>query len=507
MRREGVSALHQLSEILTSEDRFLIDAFAYGPETNLVAENPYNSTSPPLLLQRDIVDAVLDNAIDFEANEYSSMASDGVDLGDDPDIELRERASIRGLRLKQYEIKDHLGNVRATISDARRLGSISTAGPYYLKDFSTDAKSVTDYYAFGAILPGRSYSSSEYRFGFNGMESDDEIKGTKNSLDFGARIYDPRAGVWLSRDPMEDQYPYASSYSFALNTPIQAVDPDGNLVLFINGLRMHQSNRDQRHKSNGTNLWSRFSWTWAWSKKGIYERQKAGALRRYWSKRGKNTLEERNVSMDQLFMNQIGDHNAYYTSGSSAWTSQATDRAAEGRMKAEMFHQDVVDGKIKLADGETIKIVTHSQGGAHAEGFARQLATYKDGQGNLLYHIEVIYSITPHQSGDMNMDIPGVDRTVQYSHNEDAVSGDGAPGYLPNGGSSTERIPGVDEAVIDHSWQGRDAKLEGTGLKMTWKGLRQRNRNQHNVWDNKYIFDNIKEGEPGYVAPRKDQPR
>jgi hypothetical protein len=32
---------------------------------------------------------------------------------------------------------------------------------------------------------------NSYRYGFNGMESDDEVKGSKNSLDFGARIYDP----------------------------------------------------------------------------------------------------------------------------------------------------------------------------------------------------------------------------------------------------------------------------------------------------------------------------
>ena len=31
-----------------------------------------------------------------------------------------------------------------------------------------------DYYPFGAPMPGRTFSTSSYRFGFNGMESDDE---------------------------------------------------------------------------------------------------------------------------------------------------------------------------------------------------------------------------------------------------------------------------------------------------------------------------------------------
>jgi RHS repeat-associated protein len=74
-----------------------------------------------------------------------------------------------------------------------------------------------------------------YRFSFNGMEKDDEVKGVGNSLDFGARIYDPRLGRWLSLDPIAQKYPFASPYNFALNTPIQAKDPDGKRVYFIAG--------------------------------------------------------------------------------------------------------------------------------------------------------------------------------------------------------------------------------------------------------------------------------
>ena len=59
------------------------------------------------------------------------------------------------------------------------------------------------------------------------MESDDEVKGTKNSLDFGARVYDPRLGRWLSRDPSESKYPGINTYNFALNNPLIFDDPDG----------------------------------------------------------------------------------------------------------------------------------------------------------------------------------------------------------------------------------------------------------------------------------------
>jgi len=74
-----------------------------------------------------------------------------------------------------------------------------------------------------------------YRYGFQGQEKDDEVKGTGNSYDFGARIYDSRIGRWLSSDPLESKYPSLSSYNFVANTPLMAIDPDGKRIIFIGG--------------------------------------------------------------------------------------------------------------------------------------------------------------------------------------------------------------------------------------------------------------------------------
>ncbi|MEZ5059885.1 MAG: RHS repeat-associated core domain-containing protein, partial [Saprospiraceae bacterium] len=75
---------------------------------------------------------------------------------------------------------------------------------------------------------------SGYRFGFQGQEQDNEAKGVGNSLDFGARVYDPRLGRWLSRDPLAEKYIGWSPYNFVLNTPIRAIDPNGEYVYFVN---------------------------------------------------------------------------------------------------------------------------------------------------------------------------------------------------------------------------------------------------------------------------------
>ena len=63
-----------------------------------------------------------------------------------------------------------------------------------------------------------------YTYGFNGYERDDEVKGSGNSYDFGARIYDPRIGRFLSIDPKYKSYPYWSPYLFGANNPIRFID-------------------------------------------------------------------------------------------------------------------------------------------------------------------------------------------------------------------------------------------------------------------------------------------
>lgn len=42
------------------------------------------------------------------------------------------------------------------------------------------------------LVPNRHGSSDNYRYGFNGKEKDDELKGEGNSYNFEARIYDSR---------------------------------------------------------------------------------------------------------------------------------------------------------------------------------------------------------------------------------------------------------------------------------------------------------------------------
>lgn len=63
------------------------------------------------------------------------------------------------------------------------------------------------------------------RFGYNGAEHEDDLTG--GDYDFGARIYDPRLGRFLSIDPLTKNYPFFSGYLFARNCPIKLLDISG----------------------------------------------------------------------------------------------------------------------------------------------------------------------------------------------------------------------------------------------------------------------------------------
>jgi|GEM_PF-6590035 len=95
------------------------------------------------------------------------------------------------------------------------------------------------------LMPRRSFSSaSAYKFGFNGKENDNEVKGLGNQQDYGMRIYDARVGRFLSRDPLQKNYPYYSPYQYAGNQPSWATDLDGMEPYYKSGVKNIPSKLD-----------------------------------------------------------------------------------------------------------------------------------------------------------------------------------------------------------------------------------------------------------------------
>jgi len=76
-------------------------------------------------------------------------------------------------------------------------------------------------------VPNRSYSSPSYRYGFQGQEKDDEIKGNGNSINYKFRMHDPRIGRFFAVDPLAGKYPWNSPYAFSENRVINGFELEG----------------------------------------------------------------------------------------------------------------------------------------------------------------------------------------------------------------------------------------------------------------------------------------
>ena len=138
-----------------------------------------------------------------------------------------EKYLVNSVGKKRYELSDHLGNVRVVFSDLR-IADADLDGS--LDGFYTlDVKDWTDYYAFGSAKPNRKapVTAESYRYGFNGMEKDDEVSGSGNSIHFTFREYDPRIARFKSRDPLAENFPFMTPYQFATNNPILNIDIEG----------------------------------------------------------------------------------------------------------------------------------------------------------------------------------------------------------------------------------------------------------------------------------------
>ena len=154
--------------------------------------------------------AMKDTIIEYQANTIGSFTSN---------------ARITGH--KEYEIKDHLGNVRAVISDVKNPNNLSSSISSWT--FTAEIRNLNSYYPYGMELPGGAYASiGNYGYGYNGMEKDDELKGSGKTYTTKFRQASTVEGTWWGRDPLEMSMPYQSPYILMSGNPIARIDPNGD---------------------------------------------------------------------------------------------------------------------------------------------------------------------------------------------------------------------------------------------------------------------------------------
>ena len=128
--------------------------------------------------------------------------------------------------LYEYNLNDHLGNVRLTFMGSN-LGN------------TIDIVQTTNYYPFGLVMNQvNSNTWSDYKINkylYNGKERQDDkmISESLNWYDYGARMYDSQIGRWHAIDPLADKYYSLSPYSYVANNPLKFIDHDGKEIVIV----------------------------------------------------------------------------------------------------------------------------------------------------------------------------------------------------------------------------------------------------------------------------------
>ncbi|MBN9382145.1 MAG: RHS repeat-associated core domain-containing protein [Chitinophagaceae bacterium] len=250
------------------------------------------------------------------------------------------------------------------------------------------------YYPFGLTMAGISdkalkagYLENKYRY--NGKELQNKEFSDGSGLewtDYEARMYDQQIGRWHVQDPKAEIYVNQSPYVYALNTPVNAIDPDGHLVIFINGF----ATPDQQGNSS---YWRQVTTK---TRKVYYQSggrfDFAYPLLKNYSYTQTYTVNE-NFDID--VMNHFNDRHTMYIDGSvggtDSWKSEPDLSSAgtapnlipafrynvgyeEGEKQAEAIITSLARSGGVIT--ETIKVISHSMGGAYAKGFIQALVDY-----------------------------------------------------------------------------------------------------------------------------------
>ena len=114
-----------------------------------------------------------------------------------------------------YHVTDHLGSVVAVVKGLD--GSVVESGEYAAYGRRTE------------IVPAGTPTAATNRWHFSGKE-DQGVDFDIPYTDFGARLYAPNLGRWITPDPESEKYYDFSPYAYCANDPVNMVDPDGEHI-------------------------------------------------------------------------------------------------------------------------------------------------------------------------------------------------------------------------------------------------------------------------------------
>jgi RHS repeat-associated protein len=198
---------------LTFQYNYLNLPYKITGEENDEMQILYNADGS-LLQRKYIANQVTKNKIDYIANKEYHLDTLKIIHHDNGRI-----LSNNSIFNYEYNIKDHLGNIRVTFSDMDNNNIIS----------NNEIRSRNDYYAFGlkmkTPLANNEEGINKNLYGYNGKELWGEMDLSINF--YGARFFDGAIGRFSSVDPLASKMPEWSPYSYGFNNPLRFIDLDG----------------------------------------------------------------------------------------------------------------------------------------------------------------------------------------------------------------------------------------------------------------------------------------
>lgn len=267
------------------------------------------------------------------------LYNQGLNLNGYTNTPINTASVNRALGSRSYELSNHQENVMAVVSDRKIALDGNSDG--IVDYFTGEVLNASDYYVFGAQMPGRNFITESYRYSFQGQEHDDEIKGEGNSLNFEYRMHDPRLGRFFAVDPVATDYPWNSPYAFSENRLIDAIELEGLEIYLVNGYRgwsAGPSTQAEREKY----------WKTDWGFVGTLK---------------KELNEQKVVYVDGHLHDNAG-----------LPFSLAANRVIKGYTET---YAKLKSGKMVISNDVPITIVGHSQGNAYGLGMANAIIAYE----------------------------------------------------------------------------------------------------------------------------------
>jgi len=251
------------------------------------------------------------------------------------------------------------------------LGSSS-----YITNLDGEVVQHIEYVPFGEVFIEERNNTWNTPYLFNAKEYDEET----GMYYYGARYYEPRISLWMSVDPLAEEYSSLSSYSYCANNPINSVDVKGKKILLVNGFWM----KGILGEMIGSNA----------PKQQYWGRGFANAAQKFF--KDNSTITESN-----------------YIDGSSKWGG---DMSGSDRFDAgyEWASKNIKSLTNDLKEGEAFNIVTHSEGAAYGSGIAKYLIENH-------YKVNMILHLSADEGDEFTT--PKEPFTIQLSYFGDWVTG------------------------------------------------------------------------------------